>query len=206
LFTACRGLVIAPPYRIQSDSIFDSTGGVGNLASKPIMTQGNDAVTEPSLANRILRASSAALLACVLTVTSAAVSKADDGIVKIKSAYSVDETIERLKRNLAAKGIRFVSEADQSSLAANAGVTQRPTTLLVFGKPSLGTLLLPSSSNSGLDWPLRLLVIEDEQGDVYAVYTDYDWIAKRHGIACDNEQFEVANRLVASIAASVQSV
>jgi uncharacterized protein (DUF302 family) len=111
-----------------------------------------------AMTNRILRASSAVLFAFVLTVTSAAVTKAEDGIIKVKSAYSVGETIERLKQDIAAKGIMFFSEIDQSKLAANAGVTLRPSTLLVFGNPPLGTLFLTSNPNSGLDWPVRLLV------------------------------------------------
>ena len=153
----------------------------------------------------ILRTSSAVLFAFVLTVTSAAVGKAEDGIVKVKSAYSVSETIERLKQDIAAKGIMFFSEIDQSKLAANAGVTLRPSTLLVFGNPPLGTLFLTSNPSSGLDWPVRLLVIQDEKGDVYAVYTDFDWIAKRHHITNRKEQFDTANKVVASIASSVRA-
>ena len=152
----------------------------------------------------ILRTSSAVLFAFVLTVTSAAVGKAEDGIVKVKSAYSVSETIERLKQDIAAKGIMFFSEIDQSKLAANAGVKLRPSTLLVFGNPPLGTLFLSANANAGLDWPVRLLVIQDEKGDVYAVYTDFDWIAKRHNIKNRNEQFDTANKVVASITSSVR--
>src|SRR5262245_56283295 len=112
---------------------------------------------------RITRTASAVLFAFALTVTSAAVGKAEDGIVKVKSAYPVGETIDRLKQDIAAKGILFFSEIDQSKLAADAGVTLRPSTLLVFGNPPLGTLFLTSNPNSGLDWPVRLLVIEDER-------------------------------------------
>lgn len=155
------------------------------------------------MTRRILRTSSAVLFAFVLTVTSAAVTKAEDGIVKVKSAYSVSETIERLKKDIATKGIMFFSEIDQSRLAANAGVTLRPSTLLVFGNPPLGTLFLTSNPNSGLDWPVRLLVIQDEKGDVYTVYTDFGWIAKRHGITDRMEQFATANKVVASITSSV---
>jgi uncharacterized protein (DUF302 family) len=157
------------------------------------------------MSRRILRASSAVLFAFALTATSAAVTKAEDGIVKVKSAYSVGETIARLKQDIAAKGIMFFSEIDQSKLAANAGVKLRPSTLLVFGNPPLGTLFLTSNPNSGLDWPVRLLVIQDEQGDVYTVYTDFDWIAKRHGITDRKEQFETANKVVASITSSVRA-
>ena len=154
---------------------------------------------------RIVRTSSAVLFAFVLTATSAAASKAEDGIVKVKSAYSVAETIDRLKHEIAAKGIMFFSEIDQSKLAANAGVKLRPSTLLVFGNPPLGTLFLTSNPNSGLDWPVRLLVIQDEKGDVYAVYTDFGWIARRHNITDRKEQFDTANKVVASITSSVRA-
>jgi hypothetical protein len=70
-----------------------------------------------TMAPRILRTSSAVLFAFALTVTSAAITKAEDGIVKVKSAYSVAETINRLKADIAAKGIRFFSEIDQSKPA-----------------------------------------------------------------------------------------
>lgn len=159
----------------------------------------------PKIGSRILRTSSAVLFAFVLTATSAAVTKAEDGIVKVKSAYSISETIERLKKDIAGKGIMFFSEIDQSKLAANAGVTLRPSTLLVFGNPPLGTLFLTSNPNSGLDWPVRLLVLQDEKGDVYTVYTDFDWIAKRHGITDRKEQFDTANKVVASITSSVRA-
>src|SRR6188472_3745833 len=77
----------------------------------------------------------------------------DDGIVRIKSAYSMPETIKRLKKDVADKGIMFFDEIDQSKLAADAGVTLRPSTLLVFGNPPLGTLFLTSNPAAGLDWP-----------------------------------------------------
>jgi uncharacterized protein (DUF302 family) len=154
---------------------------------------------------RFVRGASAVLFAFALTVTSAAVGKAEDGIVKVKSVYPLGETVERLKRDIAAKGIRFFSEIDQSKLAADAGIALRPSTLLVFGNPPLGTLFLASNPNAGLDWPVRLLVIQDDKGDVYAVYTDFDWIAKRHGITDRSEQFDTANKVVASIAASVRT-
>ena len=153
---------------------------------------------------KILRTASAVLFAFALTATSAAVGRAEDGIVKVKSAYPVGETIERLKQDIAAKGIMFFSEIDQSKLAANAGVKLHPSTLLVFGNPPLGTLFLSANANAGLDWPVRLLVIQDEKGDVYAVYTDFDWIAKRHNITNRNEQFDTANKVVASITSSVR--
>jgi len=80
---------------------------------------------------------SAALLAFALMLSPSGAARAagDDGIVRIKSAYSMPETIKRLKKDVADKGIMFFDEIDQSKLAADAGVTLRPSTLLVFGNP-----------------------------------------------------------------------
>jgi uncharacterized protein (DUF302 family) len=74
-------------------------------------------------------------LALMLSPSGPATAADDDGIVRIKSAYSMPETIKRLKKDVADKGIMFFNEIDQSKLAADAGVTLRPSTLLVFGNP-----------------------------------------------------------------------
>lgn len=127
----------------------------------------------------------------------------DDGIVRVKSAHSMTETIERLKADIAAKGILFFSEIDQSALAGEAGVDLPPSTLLVFGNPPLGTLFLTSNPDSGLDLPVRLLVREDADGQIWAVYTDFAWIARRHGITDRAAEFAKASEVIASITSSV---
>ena len=138
---------------------------------------------------------SAALLAFALMLSPSGAARAagDDGIVRIKSAYSMPETIKRLKKDVADKGIMFFDEIDQSKLAADAGVTLRPSTLLVFGNPPLGTLFLTSNPAAGLDWPVRLLVYQDDKGDVWILYTDFTWIAHRHGITDRDEAFKKAS-------------
>jgi len=128
------------------------------------------------------------------------------GIVQVKSAYSRSETIARVKQDLANKGIKFFIEIDQSKLAADAGINVRPSTLLVFGNPPLGTLFIAANPLAGLDWPVRLLVFEDEKGDVWTAYTDFAYIAQRHGIqGMDKDSFTKASGVIASITSSVQS-
>jgi uncharacterized protein (DUF302 family) len=130
---------------------------------------------------------------------------ADDGVIKVKSAYPVAETVARLRKDIADKGIMFFQEVDQSRLAADAGITLRPSTLLVFGNPPLGTQFMTSNPYSGLDWPVRLLVVQDEAGDVWAVYTDFAWIARRHQIKDREQQFAMASSVVESITSAVQA-
>ena len=126
-----------------------------------------------------------------------------DGIVRVKSAYPMNETIDLIKKDIAEKGIRFFSEIDQSKLAADAGIKLRPSTLLVFGNPQLGTQFITSNANAGLDWPVRLLVTQDEDGSVWTVYTDFGWIAKRHRITDREAQFKMATEVIGSITSSV---
>jgi uncharacterized protein (DUF302 family) len=143
--------------------------------------------------------------AAALAVAPEALSKSNDGVVRIKSAYGFRETIERLKKDVAAKGIRFFSEIDQSKLAADAGIKLKPSTLLVFGNPPLGTQFMTANPNAGLDWPVRLLVIQDKAGAVWTVYTDFAWIAARHGIVNRADQFKMASMVIASITSSVKA-
>ena len=126
-----------------------------------------------------------------------------DGIIRVRSAYSVAETIERIKQDVAAKGIMFFSEVDQAALAAGAGIKLRPSTLLTFGNPPLGTLFITAKAEAGLDWPVRLLVTQDHAGAVWAVYTDFKWIAARHGIRDRDREFATATGVIASITSAI---
>jgi uncharacterized protein (DUF302 family) len=130
---------------------------------------------------------------------------ASDGVVRVKSAYSIGETIARLKKDIADKGIKFFDEIDQSKLAADAGIKLHPSMLLVFGNPPLGIQFITANANAGLDWPVRLLVFENEKGEVWAAYTDFHWIARRHGIETRSDQFNMASTVIASITSSVMA-
>jgi uncharacterized protein (DUF302 family) len=153
---------------------------------------------------RLIQLGSAFLFACALTASSAVLA-GDDGVVRVKSAYQIGETIERLKKDIADKGIKFFNEIDQSKLAADAGIKLRPSVLLIFGNPPLGTQFITANANAGLDWPVRLLVYENEKGEVWTAYTDFDWIARRHGIENRKDQFKMASSVIESITSGVKS-
>ena len=155
-------------------------------------------------ANRLANISATLLLIfLIVSVASAARAESDDGIVRVKSAVPMAEAISRIKADIAGKGIKFFMEIDQSRLAADAGIKLRPSTLLVFGNPPLGTQFITSNPNAGLDWPVRLLLTQDDNGDVWAVWTDFGWIAKRHNISDRAAQFEMATRVVGSITSTI---
>ena len=146
-----------------------------------------------------------ALLAIASLGPALAQTAGPDGINRVRSAYSMDETIARIRADIAAKGILFFQAVDQSQLAAKAGISLRPSTLLEFGNPPLGAQFLTANPNAGLDWPVRLLVSQDESGTVWAAWTDFAWIAKRHGITNRQEQFATATGVVQSITSTVKA-
>ena len=129
----------------------------------------------------------------------------ENGVVKAKSAYAMQETIDRITKDIAAKGIKLFDVIDQAKLAKNAGVDLKPSTLIIFGNPPLGTLFLTAKAESGLDWPVRLLVFQDNKGQVWTAYTDFAWIARRHGIKNRAPQFKMASEVIASITSSVKA-
>ena len=161
---------------------------------------------------RILKVCSAVILATGLMLSAAAThaggltqTVSDDGLVRVKSAYPHDETIARLRKDIADKKLMFFGLIDQSKLAADAGIALRPSSLLVFGNPALGSQFITSNPAAGIDWPVRLLVFQDAQGDVWAVYSDFAYIAHRHGITDRDAQFKMASEVIASITSVVKA-
>lgn len=127
----------------------------------------------------------------------------DDGIIRTRSAYPFQETLSRLKADIAEKGIKMFAEVDQAALAHDAGIALNPSTLLIFGNPPLGTQFIAARPEAGLDWPVRLLVFQDAAGQVWTAYSDFGWIARRHGITSQAAQFDMASTVIASITSSV---
>jgi uncharacterized protein (DUF302 family) len=165
---------------------------------------------ECPMATRIAGLCAAALIPFALAISPVPTKAEDPGrqmfensIVRVKSAYPFNETIDRIKQDVAAKGIMFFFAVDQSKLASDAGIQLRPSTLLVFGNPALGSQFITSNPNAGIDWPVRLLVSEDENGTVWTVYNDFQYIARRHGITDRDAAFQKASEVITSVTSSV---
>ena len=126
---------------------------------------------------------------------------ASDGTVRFRSAYPMEETIDRLKQDIASKGITFFAAIEQSKLAGEL----RPSTLLIFGNPALGAQFITSNPVAGLDWPVRLLVFQDDKGAVWTAYTDFQWIAHRHQITNRDAAFSKASEVIVSITSSIKA-
>jgi uncharacterized protein (DUF302 family) len=123
------------------------------------------------------------LVAVVVLLLVAGFAQAEDnGLISKKSAYSVKETIDRLEAALKKKGIGIALRWNHSEKGKQVGIALRPTELLMFGNPKLGTHMFTSNQTAGIDLPMKALAWEDAKGQVWLTYNDPAYIAKRHHI------------------------
>ncbi|HEU4362182.1 MAG TPA: DUF302 domain-containing protein [Mycobacterium sp.] len=97
-----------------------------------------------------------------------------------KSPYPVPETLDRLERSLIERGCTVMARVDHSGHAAKAGLELRPTQVLLFGKPSLGTQLMQAEQTLAIDLPSKVLGWQDASGQVWLGYRDLRAIAAQH--------------------------
>jgi len=110
---------------------------------------------------------------------------ASKGIVDKASTHSVDQTVEKLKNILQAKGVTLFAIIDHSGEAAKVGMTMPPTKLLIFGSPKAGTPLMLAAPSIAIDLPLKILVWEDGRGKVWVSYNSPEYLKERHGLPPD---------------------
>jgi uncharacterized protein (DUF302 family) len=104
------------------------------------------------------------------------------GIIDLPSHYSVDQTVERLKRILEAKGVTLFALVDHSGEAEKAGMRMAPTKLLIFGSPKAGTPVMLAAPSIAIDLPLKILVWEDSHGKAWISYNTPAYLRERHDV------------------------
>jgi uncharacterized protein (DUF302 family) len=105
------------------------------------------------------------------------------GIITHRSPWGLDETLQRLQRALATKGLKVFAEIDQRAEARAVGLNQPPMQLILVGNPRAGTPIMTAAPLAGLDLPLKLLVWEASAGTVNVSLNSANYIAARHGLA-----------------------
>lgn len=111
---------------------------------------------------------------------------AENGLVTTKSSHSVADTADRLVAILEDKGMTVFDRINHTEGAKSAGLTLRPTEVIIFGNPKVGTPLMQCTQTAAIDLPQKMLIWEDEGGDTWMGYNDPKYLAKRHQIiGCD---------------------
>ena len=127
---------------------------------------------------------------------------AADGLITVPSSFGPTETMDRLEKEVTAKGLTIFARIDHAAGAAQVGLPLRPTELLIFGNAQAGTPLMQSNQEVGIDLPLKALVWQDAAGQTWVSYNDPRWLAKRHGLGRDMNQ--TIDAMVAGLGAVVK--
>lgn len=107
---------------------------------------------------------------------------AGDSFISKKSSNNVQVSMDRLENALKQRGVGIVARVDHAGAAEKAGLTLRPTQVLIFGNPKLGTPLMHSRQQIGLDLPLKVLAWEDAKGQAWLTYENPKSMTQRHKV------------------------
>ncbi len=125
----------------------------------------------------------------------------NNGILNKRSNHSVDETLERLKRTLKAKGVTIFAIVDHSGEAEKVGLKMPPTKVVMFGNPKAGTPLMLAAPSIAIDLPLKILISEDREGKVWVSHNSLTYLQQRHGLPQELLQnIAVVETLAAAVA------
>jgi len=109
----------------------------------------------------------------------------ENGLVQVASRYSVDETVRRLQSAFAGKGLQVFAVVDHSGEAEKVGLKMRPTKVVIFGSPKVGTPLMVAAPSLAIDLPLKALAWEDADSRVWLSYNSPEYLKQRHNIPDD---------------------
>ena len=129
---------------------------------------------------------------------------AKNGLVSLPSRYPARDTMDRLLLALARRNMTAFARIDHAAGAASAGLSLRPTEVVIFGNAKGGTALMQDRQSAGIDLPLKVLVWEDADGKVWLSYNDPAWIAQRHGLGTASAgAVEAMGKALAAMSAEV---
>ena len=125
-------------------------------------------------------------------------SRKNESLLKYESNYSVQETADRFESIAKSKGLNIFARIDHQKNAENVGLTLRPTQVIIFGNPKVGTPLMTCAQDMAIDLPQKMLVSEDANHKVWLSFNNPQYLKKRHNMkGCDDVIEKVSNILKA---------
>jgi uncharacterized protein (DUF302 family) len=138
-------------------------------------------------------------LALALAIAPAA-ALAADALTVVESKFSVKETADRLAAAIEGKGLKVAARVDHAAGAKTAGLEMPPTEVLMFGNPKLGTPLMLANPQIAIELPMKMVIWQDQAGEVQLGYTAPDALKDRYAIAGKDEAFKTMSGALAAFA------
>ena len=136
------------------------------------------------------------ILLLTITFSSTLATAHSDGMIRVKSNNSVSATIDKLEHVLSKKGMTIFKRINHATGGKKVGINIRPTELLIFGNPKIGTKLMQCTQTIALDFPQKALAYKDESGQVWLIYNDPNYITARHHVkGCEEVVKKLSNAL-----------
>lgn len=117
-----------------------------------------------------------------LLLSFSAFSTAGEGMIDVKSQHSVDQTADKLEQVLLSKGMTVFNRVEHAKSAKKVGVEMSDSVLIIFGNPKVGAPLMKCAPTVAIDLPLKALIFQDENKDVWVSYNDIGYLKERHDI------------------------
>lgn len=118
-----------------------------------------------------------------------------------RSADGHQPTVARLIAAVQRRGLTLVSRIDHAGMAKDAGLDLSPVEVIVFGNPKVGTPLMITDPQVGIELPLRILVWADDQPNALIGYQDPRRFADEYRLA----EHEVTLTAMATLLAALAS-
>ena len=93
-------------------------------------------------------------------------------MIQKPSPHSVEVTIDKLAAAVEGAGAKVFARIDHAAGAKAVDLDLRPTQMLMFGNPKLGTPALQAAQSAGVALPLRAVAWQDADGKVWLGYED----------------------------------
>jgi len=100
----------------------------------------------------------------------------------VKSENDLPTAVAKLESLIKAQGLTHFSTIDHKANAQAVDMNLKPETVVVFGNPKMGTVLMNCNPSMGLDLPLRMLFTTDYEGLTTITYTNPEYWSLKHNI------------------------
>jgi uncharacterized protein (DUF302 family) len=108
------------------------------------------------------------------------------------SPLPVEKTVDQIGTFIEKHGWHLFARIDHAKEAQEKGLDLRPTVLILFGNPEIGTLLMQDSQKAAIDLPMKVLVSENENGETEITFNDIENLKERHHLTDDETVHRIA--------------
>lgn len=104
----------------------------------------------------------------------------------VESENDVPTAVAKLKKIINEQGLSYFNTIDHKANANTVKMNLKPETVVVFGNPKMGTVLMNCNPSIGIDLPLRMLFTTDYEGVTTITYTNPEYWSLKHNVKDKN--------------------